>query len=809
MKKIDLHVHSKYSEHPAVWFMQRLGAKESYTEPEYIYKLARERGMDFVTITDHNRIDGSILLKEKHPEEVIVGVETTAYFPEDGCKIHILLYGITEKEFEEIQKLRKDVYELREFIRLNNIAYSVAHATYSVNGKLNVEHLQKLILLFDVFEGINGGRNYFFNNSWMELMKNLSPYHIEKLYNKYRIEPFSNEGWIKGFTGGSDDHAGLFIGETYTEMQADSIDDVLAAIKGKKTIPHGRHNDYRSLVFSVYKITYDFLKIKSNGEHNSLFYQISRKIFEPDSWNLKERFKFSRLESRSKHKGDKIGLLLTEAMKEIKKSDTDNPTRKLEIVFDRIGKIADEFLKKILSTMEKSVEKGDIGDLIVKISSALTGIFMIVPFFSSLKHLNNNRKIIDEISKVLSIKLNKRKKKILWFTDTLNDLNGVSETLKELGNIAAQKGSNIKIVTTLSDAEVDETIPSNTINLPHFFTFRLPLYEEYLVKFPSVLKSLEILSKEDPTEIYISTPGPVGLFGLLLARLLNIKSVGVYHTDFSSEVSKITEDESIIEIVKAYEKWFYSNMDMVKVYSKDYFSYLEEMGIERQKIDIFHKGLDGHLFQFKPNAKVLVRKKYNIREGINLLFVGRISKDKNLDFLLDVYRELLKERNDINLILAGDGPYLDALKKKSRGLERVYFLGRIPRKELSYIYSASELFVFPSVTDTFGMVVMEAQACELPAIVSDIGGPKEIVIDGKTGLVAKNNDLLDWTEKIHAILSILGTPVYENMRKYARLKAIERFEWDKVFRNVFGEEIEKEHVYPVRTDNSRRKAVKS
>ena len=63
MKKIDLHVHSKYSKHPSEWFLQRIGAKESYTEPELIYQLARSQGMDFVTITDHNKIDGALFLQ--------------------------------------------------------------------------------------------------------------------------------------------------------------------------------------------------------------------------------------------------------------------------------------------------------------------------------------------------------------------------------------------------------------------------------------------------------------------------------------------------------------------------------------------------------------------------------------------------------------------------------------------------------------------------------------------------------------------------------------------------------------------------
>ena len=159
MSKVDLHVHSSYSEHPSDWFLQRLGAGESYTNPLFIYRTMKERGMDYVTITDHNRIDGALLLKKKYPEDVFVSVEATAYFPEDYCKVHILIYDIDERQFEIIEQKRTNIYELRDYLKEENIVHSVAHATYSVNGLLKFHHLEKLVLLFDVFESINGGRN--------------------------------------------------------------------------------------------------------------------------------------------------------------------------------------------------------------------------------------------------------------------------------------------------------------------------------------------------------------------------------------------------------------------------------------------------------------------------------------------------------------------------------------------------------------------------------------------------------------------------------------------------------------------------
>src|SRR5262249_42160256 len=85
--RADLHVHSRYSDRPTEWLLQRLGAPECYTNPRTVYDAARRRGMQFVTITDHNCIDGAIEIA--HLPDTFVSSEITTYFPEDGCKVHV------------------------------------------------------------------------------------------------------------------------------------------------------------------------------------------------------------------------------------------------------------------------------------------------------------------------------------------------------------------------------------------------------------------------------------------------------------------------------------------------------------------------------------------------------------------------------------------------------------------------------------------------------------------------------------------------------------------------------------------------
>ncbi len=102
--KADLHVHSCHSKNPGEWILQRLGARESYTSVEAVYQQAKAQGNAFVTLTDHNTIDGALGLCRLHPDDCFISVEATAYFPEDGCKIHVLCYDITPEQFNVIQR---------------------------------------------------------------------------------------------------------------------------------------------------------------------------------------------------------------------------------------------------------------------------------------------------------------------------------------------------------------------------------------------------------------------------------------------------------------------------------------------------------------------------------------------------------------------------------------------------------------------------------------------------------------------------------------------------------------------------------
>jgi glycosyltransferase involved in cell wall biosynthesis len=165
---------------------------------------------------------------------------------------------------------------------------------------------------------------------------------------------------------------------------------------------------------------------------------------------------------------------------------------------------------------------------------------------------------------------------------------------------------------------------------------------------------------------------------------------------------------------------------------------------------------------------------------------------------MEVYEALRMDSEDLDLTLVGDGPYLVEMQHRFRGRKDIRFTGALTYSKLPEVYSSSDLLLFPSKTDTFGMVVLEAQACGLPTVVSDIGGPKEIILDGETGYVARSDDLTDWKEKSRMILDRARTQheEYSRMGKAARLRVEKDYSWAEKLSGLLEESEREEHPVP-------------
>lgn len=745
MIQVDTHVHSTFSKHPSEWFLQKIGARESYTPVETVYAMAKQRGMHFVTLTDHNTIEGALQLVEAHPEDCFISTEATAYFPEDQCKIHILCLGITPGQFSVIQQARQNIYELRAYLRKENITCSVAHATYNVNNRLTLDILEKLILLFNVFEGLNGARSQIYNRTWKRTLKSLTPSDITRLQKKHGIEPWGDTSWIKGFTGGSDDHAGLLIAKAYTMAEAQTPKEFLQRIRERDSECAGRHGNHKTLAFAIYKIAYHFSCQQAGSSANSFWNTLHEVMFSERKLKFRERLAFRKL----KRKRESHQQIITRFFEDLveNRADTPHPDIMIDRVYDSLANLSDDFFTMISTSLEKDVTNGDPQRLIKNISAALPAAFLAAPFFSTMRHLHRDRDILRQLELNFGAKRCLKPRSILWFSDTVTDLNGVSISMQQLAECAHRTGRPMKLATSLPASE-SHKLPPNTINLPCVYTATPEFYSAFTLRVPSLLKSIDLIAAEDPDEIIISTPGPIGLLGLVAARLLGVKCTGIYHTDFTAQVEHFIGDEWVSSVVELYTRTFYKFLDEVRVPTQAYINMLAERGLDPAHMSIFRRGIESAFPVDEPEQRAALAARLNLPEGFTFFWAGRLGKEKNTDLLLDLYERICEERTDCNLLIAGEGPELENMRHRMKDHPHVVFAGRIDRSELSHFYRLADAFIFPSTTDTFGMVILEAQACGLPCLVTEQGGPQEIVLPGKTGYVLPISQPHVWIQQM-------------------------------------------------------------
>ena len=587
MALADLHVHSKYSKHPAQWFLQRIGTKESYTEVEDVYRIAKGRGMNFVTLCDHNSIEGAQKLVELFPEDTFMSVEATAYFPEDDCKIHVLVYDLDERQFQEVDRLRSSIYELRDYLKEENLAHSVAHATYNINGRLNFETLEKLILLFDVFEEINGARNPKYNFTWGQALAHLSPEDIDRLYTKHHIEPFSNDPWIKGLTAGSDDHAGLFIGQTFTEADCISREEFLEHIRLKYTVGGGKSSNFKSLAFAIYKIACEFSQQGKGGTAGGPLHFVNSLIFEDKKPGLRKRLAVKRMKSKGGETNRIVTKFLEGLMNDFLAQNNLSVEKKIDMLYEKIATMSDDFFAMIFESLERDFKTGDLSGLVKNVSAILPAIFLSVPFFSTLKHLSHDRELIERIKTEFIDKYQQSETHVLWFSDTIHNEHEAALTLKKVIQQAGAEKRIVHLLTSTPTGLRSKDLPVKSLNLPYIYSYTPEFSSDYTMYVPSVLKSLEIIYQQNPDKIIISTPGPLGALGLLSAKLLGIPCHAIYHSDFVLKAEDLSEENLLADPIDTYLRWFYSYVDILYAPTQEIVTMLEEQGYERAKLRIF------------------------------------------------------------------------------------------------------------------------------------------------------------------------------------------------------------------------------
>jgi glycosyltransferase involved in cell wall biosynthesis len=238
----------------------------------------------------------------------------------------------------------------------------------------------------------------------------------------------------------------------------------------------------------------------------------------------------------------------------------------------------------------------------------------------------------------------------------------------------------------------------------------------------------------------ISTPGVAGVAGLLCAKLLQIDTSATYHTSIPEYVENYTQDLSLEALAWKYMVLFYHSVDETLVPSRHVAKLLHARGLRNRKLMILDRWVDVNRFTPAKRKQGYWDRHGVSRDTVKFVYVGRVAVEKSLHHLATAMRHLTAAHaGRVHLVVIGDGPYRAELARQVDGVACT-FTGVLHGEELVTALASCDVKVFPSTTDTWGNAPLEAQAAGLPVIVTDTGGPCELVQDGVTGLVVRGND---------------------------------------------------------------------
>ena len=726
--RVDLHCHSTASAVSKLGVQRALGLPECATPPEEVYELAKRRGMDFVTITDHDTIDGAMELHERY-EDAFVSEELTAWFRGEAQAVHILVWDITPDDHERLQDLAGDVEAVANELRERSIACALAHPFYAVEAPLMPRHRRRLAQLFPIWETRNGSRARELN----------APAVVY-------IETHGGTG-----VGGSDDHSGVDIGRTFTETPAAPtwrtfLDHV---VLGNATARGEQGSAAKWTHAAMGLATRALGHGPSDGvapNPQAVFSMVQRLMKEGDARTGSTGTGLGPDDARALLRAwmNSVELDLTEPelLAYLQHEDFSHAD-----LFRRARRCHERKLARAVDEIATAAPGG--ADIAAAATTLFDACLAAIPYAPAAAFLGREKsKLAHRDGEPLRVAL---------VADAVGGMHGVTHTLDELRERGVP-GFEVEVVGT--DANVDRRLSAVA-------EVDIPFYAGLKVGVPSLPAIVETLAEGRYDLVHLCSPGPSGAAALIIARLMGVPILGSYHTELAAYAGLRSQDPGLEIAARMAIAAFYGQCRRVLSPSPASDEVLREMGVDAGRIGRWDRGVD--LGRFSPQRRV-----EGLLPGeITVLYAGRLTREKGADLLADAFLAARERDPRLHLALAGGGPEEGMLRERLG--EHATFLGWLEGDELARAYASADIFLFASRTDTFGQVLLEAQASGLPVVAVGEGGPTSIVTDGATGRLcpADAGDLAD------VVCELAAQPLQRERLARTAVEAVRQRTWER------------------------------
>jgi len=739
-----MHVHSTASELSKLGIQRSLSLPECATSPEEVYELAKRRGMDFVTITDHDTIAGGLTID--HLPDTFLSEELTVWFAGEAQAVHVLCYGITPDDHEWLQAHNGSVENCAAYLQEHEITAALAHPFYAVEAPLTARHRRRLAKLFPIWETRNGSRA-------KEL--NLPAFVYIETHGGTAI-------------GGSDDHAGIDIGATFTETpRAATPPEFLAHVRAGRAEAHGAQGSaakwtHAAIALAIRSLGPDSDPGRSAPGPNPLaVLQIVERVMRegdarrgrvsadlgPDDGRALLRAWLAAMDTDPAHPIDEATLLALLQQGELSHPDLGRRARRIH----------ERKLAEAVSGLTAD-PGGAIGDLRHHGTALFDACIPAIPYAAAAAFLGREK-----------FKLTRSdgdRPRVALVADGIGGMHGVTHTIQQIRDRGVP-GYEVEVIGT--DCDVDRRLSAVA-------EIDVPFYPGLRVGVPSLPAIVETLAEGRYDLVHLCSPGPAGIGAWLLARVLDLPVVGSYHTELAAYAALRSGDVQLESIAGLALGAFYGDCDVVLSPSPATDQRLAELGIRAARVARWGRGVD--LTRFDPK----LRRPGMFPGAVNVLYCGRLTREKGADLLADAFLQAQAQDPRLHLVLAGGGPEADVLRDRLG--EHATFLGWLQGEDLARAYASADAFLFASRTDTFGQVILEAQASGLPVVAVAEGGPASLIANGETGLLAPPRaDAL-----AAALLAVVradrpGSELRDRLRKTA-LAAVQERTWESSLRQL-------------------------